>query len=472
MSDQILPVILAGGAGTRLWPLSRELYPKQFLRLVGDETMLQLALGRLRALPTAPPILVCNNDHRFVVAEQCRQVGVSPGAILLEPQARNTAPALALAALHAAADGDRVLLVLPADSHIAPVAAFHAAVRTGLPLAREGAIVVFGTTPAAADTGFGYIRVGKARPDAAGVAEVAAFVEKPSRKLAEEFLASGRYRWNSGMFLLRAGVFLDEMRARRPEIHAACAAAMAAPRKDLDFVRPGDAFARSPAESIDYSVMEHTKRAVVVSTDMRFVDVGSWRAVADVNAKDADGNSVSGDVIAVGTTDSHLAASDRLVAAVGLRGMVVVETGDAVLVAAKDRVQDVKQVAERLRALGRDEHRAHATAYRPWGRAETFKKGDGFLVKRIAVAPGESLSLQLHRHRAEHWVVIRGEAEVRCGERVFRLAANESTYIPAGVRHRLANPGRQPLEVIEVQVGEHLSEDDIVRFADRYGRES
>ena len=471
MSDQFLPVILAGGAGTRLWPLSRELYPKQFLRLVGEQTMLQLALDRLRPLPAAPPILVCNHDHRFVVAEQCRQIGALPAAILLEPEARNTAPALALAALYAAADGDDVLLVLPADSHITPVAAFHAALEVGLPLAREGAIVVFGTAPTAAETGFGYIHVGKARPEAPGVAEVAAFVEKPSRKMAEKFLAHGGYRWNSGMFLLRASVYLDELRAFRPEIHANCADAMAARRKDLDFIRPGEAFARSPAESIDYAVMENTRRALVVSTDMRFADIGSWRAVSDTQAKDADGNSVSGDVIAIGTTDSHLASSDRLVAAVGLRGAVVVETTDAVLVAAKERIQDVRQVAERLRALGRDEHRSHTTSYRPWGQAETFKKGDGFLVKRICVAPEESLSLQLHRHRAEHWVVVRGEAEVRCGERVFRLAANESTYIPAGVRHRLANPTRHPLEVIEVQVGEHLCEDDIVRFADRYGRE-
>ena len=436
--------------------------------------MLQLALGRLRGLPATRPAIVCNNDHRFVVAEQCRQVGVSSRTIILEPASRNTAPALALAALQALADGDAasdpVLLALPADSHIEPTEAFHAAVRSGLPAAREGAIVVFGTVPTVPAPGFGYIEAGA--PRGRNVADVTAFVEKPSAELAEAFLASGKHLWNSGMFLLRASVYLDELRARRPGILAACQEAMAAQRKDLNFIRPSDAFARSPAESIDYAVMERTRRAVVVSAGMRFADMGSWQAVADAKRTDADGNTTSGDVIAVATRDSHLAAGDRLIAAVGLRDAVVVETADAVLVAAKNRVQDVKQVAERLRALGRDEHRVHATSYRPWGRAETFKRGDGFLVKRLTVTPGESLSLQLHRHRAEHWVVVRGEAEVQRDDQVFRLRANESTFIPAGERHRLTNPGESPLEVIEVQVGEHLSEDDIERFADRYGRES
>ena len=436
--------------------------------------MLQLTLERLRGLPAARPVIVCNDDHRFVVAEQCRQVGVSYHAIILEPAPRNTAPALALAALRALADGDAasdpVLLALPADSHIEPAEAFHAAVCSGLPAACEGAIVVFGTAPTAPTPGFGYIEVGA--PRGRNVAEVMAFVEKPSAELAEAFLANGKHLWNSGMFLVRARTYLDELRARRPGIFAVCQEAMAAQREDLNFIRPGDAFARSPAESIDHAVMEHTRRAVVVSADMRFADLGSWQAVADAQQADADGNTTSGDVIAVATRDSHLAAGDRLVAAVGLRDAVVVETADAVLVAAKSQVQDVKQIAERLRALGRDEHRVHATSYRPWGRAETFKRGDGFLVKRLTVTPGGSLSLQLHRHRAEHWVVVRGEAEVQRGDQVFRLRANESTFIPAGERHRLTNPGPSLLEVIEVQVGGHLSEDDIERLADRYGRES
>ena len=470
MSDEILPVILAGGAGTRLWPLSRELYPKQFLRLVGDKTMLQHTLARLGGLSAAAPVVVCNQEHRFVVAEQCRQVDVAPAAILLEPAARNTAPALALAALRAARDGDPVLLVLPADTHVAAPAALHSAWRKALPLAEDGRIVIFGATPTGAERGYGYIRAGAPVADAEGVAEVAEFTEKPSKKLAEQYAATRGMYWNSGMFLLRASVYLQELRTFRPDIHVACAKAVASERRDLDFVRLGDAFRDSPADSIDYAVMEHTRRACVLPADLGWTDMGSWKAVADAQPKAAHANTVSGDVIAVATTDSHLAANSRLVAAVGLRGTVVVETEDAVLVAAKDSVQDVKQVVDRLRGQDRGEHRVHTTSYRPWGRAETFRQGDGFLVKRITVMPGESLSLQMHHHRAEHWVVVRGEAEVRRGEAVFRLTANQSTYIPAGERHRLTNSGDEPLEVIEVQVGERLSEDDIVRYEDRYGR--
>ena len=470
VSDEILPVILAGGAGTRLWPMSRELYPKQFLRLVGDKTMLQHTLARLEGLPAGAPIIVCNHEHRFVVAEQCRQVGVEPSAILLEPAPRNTAPALALAALRAANAGDGVLLALPADNHIASIGPFHAALKRALPLAEEGRIVVFGTTPTGPETGYGYIRAGAPLADADGIAEVAAFTEKPSRQLAEQYAATDGMYWNSGMFLLRASVYLRELRAFRPDIHAACAKAVATERQDLDFVRPGHAFRASPADSIDYAVMEHTARACVMAADIDWADLGSWKAVADAQPKSAHANTLSGDVIAVSTTDSHLAANSRLVAAVGLRSTVIVETDDAVLVVAKDHVQDVKQVVDRLRTQARSEHRAHSTSYRPWGRAETFKAGAGFLVKRLTVAPGESLSLQMHHHRAEHWVVVRGEAEVQRGDATFRLTANQSTHIPAGERHRLTNPGAEPLEVIEVQVGEQLSEDDIVRFEDRYGR--
>lgn len=470
VSDEILPVILAGGAGTRLWPLSRELYPKQFLRLVGERTMLQHTLARLDGLRAAAPVVVCNHEHRFIVAEQCRQVGAVPAAILLEPASRNTAPALAAAALRAAGDGDPVLLVLPADTHVASTAALRNAWRKALPLARDGRIVVFGSTPTSAETGYGYIRAGAPVANAEGVAEVGEFTEKPSRELAEQYAASGGMYWNSGMFLLRASVYLQDLRAFRPDIHAACAKAVADERRDLEFVRLGDAFRDSPADSIDYAVMEHTRRACVLAADIGWTDMGSWKAVADAQPKAAHANTLSGDVIAVATTDSHLAASSRLVAAVGLRGTVVVETEDAVLVAAKESVQDVKQVVDRLRGQERGEHRVHTTSHRPWGRAEMLRQGDGFLVKRITVAPGESLSLQMHHHRAEHWVVVRGEAEVRRGDATFRLAANQSTYIPAGERHRLTNPGDEPLEVIEVQVGERLSEDDIVRFDDRYGR--
>ena len=470
VSDEILPVILAGGAGTRLWPLSRELYPKQFLRLVGDSTMLQHTLARLPGLSARPPVLVCHQDHRFVLAEQCRQVGAVPGAILLEPVSRNTAPALALAAFRALDDGDPVLLALPADSHIADATPFHAAVRRALPLAVDGRIVVFGTSPRGPETGYGYIRAGNAVPAIDGAAEVAAFTEKPSQAVAVRYAATPGMYWNSGMFLLRASVYLEELRAFRPAIHAACAKAVACERVDLDFLRPGDAFKDSPADSIDYAVMEHTRRACVLRTEIDWTDMGSWNAVAEAQSKDAHANTLGGDVIAVGTTGSHIAAGSRLVAAVGLSNTVVVETEDAVLVAAKERVQEVRQIVAQLRQAARSEHRANTTSYRPWGQAETFKIGEGFLVKRISVAPGQALSLQMHHHRAEHWVVVRGEAEVRRGAQTFTLAANESTYIPAGERHRLANRGDEPLEVIEVQVGEHLSEDDIVRFEDRYGR--
>ena len=471
MARAFLPVVLAGGAGTRLWPLSRELYPKQFLRLIGNATMLQHTLARLGGLDHAAPMIVCNHDHRFIVAEQSRQIDVQPSAIMLEPAARNTAPALALAALRAVQEGDPVLLALPADAYIGAVDAFQTAVRRALACAEQGAVVTFGVVPTRPETGYGYIRAGKLLADHEDAFEVEAFTEKPTQHVAEGYLATGGYFWNSGMFAVRASVYLKELQTFRPDIHAACAAAVAALRKDLDFLRPGDAFLDCPADSIDYAVMEQTQRAVVVPTKMDWTDLGSWRALSAIVDQDADGNSMHGDVIAVGTRGSHLTANDRLLAVVGMDQVVVVETSDAVLVAAKDRVQDVKAVVDELRRRARNEHHAHTTVYRPWGRAETFKSGDGFLVKRITVTPGEALSLQLHRHRAEHWVVVRGEATVQRGDEQFMVRADESTYIPIGARHRLSNRGATPLEVIEVQVGALLSEDDIERFDDRYGRE-
>ncbi len=465
----LLPVILAGGSGTRLWPLSRELYPKQFLSLVGESTMLQQTLARLDGLPHQAPVVVCNDECRFVVAEQCRQVGVEPGAIILEPAPRNTAPAVALAALRSVEEGgDPLLLVLPADGFIGSADDFLAAVNRAVAHAESGKIVTFGVVPSRPETGYGYIRAGAWIAD--GVAEVAAFTEKPAPKLAGQYLADGGYYWNSGMFLFRSRVYLDELRAFRPDIHRACVAALAAERTDLAFCRPGREFCDCPAESVDYAIMENTRRALVVTADMQWTDLGSWDALADVLNRDADGNVINGDVIAVQTRDSHLMANDRLIAAVGLDGAVVVETPDAVLVADRRRVQEVKSIVERLRQDSRQEHRLHTTVYRPWGHAETFKSGDGFLVKRITVNPGESLSLQMHHHRAEHWVVLQGEAEVVRGDDQFTLTADQSTYIPVGVRHRLANPGQEPLHLIEVQVGSYLSEDDIVRFEDRYGR--
>ena len=470
--NKVLPVILAGGSGTRLWPLSRELHPKQFLNLVGDKTLLQQTLARLDGLSREAPVIVCNHEHRFIVAEQCRQAGLEPGAIILEPTARNTAPALALAALRAVEDGDDpLLLVLPADHFVGSATGFRAAVERAAPFAEAGGIVTFGIVPSRPDTGYGYIRAGE--PTAVqGVDRVAAFVEKPASDTARQYLAAGGYYWNSGMFLMKAGVYLEELRSFRPDIVAACAAATAARRMDLErFYRPGEAFRDCPADSIDYAVMERTQRALVVAADMDWTDLGSWSALAGRLAHDAAGNTTRGDVVAVDTRNCHLSGSDRLVAAIGLDGVVVVETPDAVLVADKGRAQDVKKIVERLRRGNRDEHRLHTTVYRPWGHAETFKAGPGFLVKRITVAPGEALSLQMHRHRAEHWVVVRGEAAVQRDDEQFVLAADESTYIPVGARHRLANPGPAPLHLIEVQVGRHLSEDDIVRFDDRYGRE-
>ena len=472
MARNLLPVILAGGSGTRLWPLSRELYPKQFLNLVGDKTMLQQTLARLDGLVHEAPVIVCNEEHRFVVAEQCRLDQVVPGAIVLEPAARNTAPAVALAALRATGgQGDPLLLVLAADAHIGTVKGFLDAVRRALPFAEQGRLMVFGVVPTRPEPGYGYIKRGVSAADQA-IAEVAAFTEKPSEVVAERYLAAGGYYWNSGMFLFRASAYLDELRAFRPDIVDACEAAVAAETQDLAFSRPGKAFLDSPAESVDYAVMEKTRRAMVVVADMGWSDLGSWDALAEVLPRDADGNAVSGDVMAFNTRNSLLSASDRLVTALGLDGAIVVETSDAVLVADRKHAQHVKAVVDAMRAASRTEHRLHTTAYRPWGHAETYKAGPGFLVKRITVTPGESLSLQMHQHRAEHWVVVSGEAEVVRGEEQFALHPDESTYIPVGTRHRLANRGREPLVVIEVQVGETLSEDDIVRFDDRYGRAS
>ncbi len=468
--SRLQPVILAGGSGTRLWPLSRELYPKQFLSLIGDKTMLQQTLARLDGLPHVAPVIVCNEEHRFVVAEQCRLEGITPGAIVLEPARRSTAPAVALAALRAMREGaDPLLLVLAADSHVADGDSFRGAIRRAMPFAEQGKLMVFGASPTHPEPGYGYIRRGAASADPC-IAEVAAFTEKPSKALAERYLAEGGYTWNCGMFLFRASTFLDELQAFRPDIVAACTAAASDETLDLGFARPGKAFLDCPADSVDYAVMERTEKAMVVAADMGWADIGSWDALAANVPRDDAGNATRGDVIALDTRNSVLQSSDRLVAALGLKDVVVVETSDAVLVADRKRAQDVKALVDAMDSSSRAEHRLHTTAYRPWGHAETIKGGPGFLVKRITVSPGESLSLQLHRHRAEHWVVVRGQAEVTCGDEQFTLRPDESTYIPVGTRHRLANAESEPLVVIEVQVGETLSEDDIVRFDDRYGR--
>lgn len=467
----LLPVIMAGGSGTRLWPLSRELHPKQFLTLPGQtHSMLQATLARLDGLTSANPLVISNEAHRFIAAEQLRQMGKLAGNILLEPVGRNTAPAIALAALTATRDGaDPVLLVLAADHVIRDVQAFQAAVHQALPQAMAGRLVTFGIVPTAPETGYGYIRRGKPLGD--GLFEVAGFVEKPDLKTAEAYLASREYDWNSGMFLFRASVFLQELGIHRPDILAACRAALATQQNDLDFVRVDSAaFQACPSDSIDYAVMEKTAHAAVVPLAAGWSDVGAFSALWEVSAKDENGNALQGDVIAYDSRNCLVEAENGLVATVGLDDTIVVQTKDAVLVAARDRVQDVKKIVEMLKAQGRSEHRLHRQVYRPWGHYDSIDAGARYQVKRIFVNPGAKLSVQMHHHRAEHWVVVSGTARVTLNGVDKLVTENESIYLPVGAVHALENPGKIPLELIEVQVGPYLGEDDIVRLEDRYGR--
>mgnify|MGYP001492371855 CR=1 FL=1 len=479
----IVPVILSGGAGTRLWPLSRELYPKQLLPLAGEHTMLQETLLRLEGLADlAAPLVVCNEAHRFLVAEQLREIGRVPAAILLEPVGRNTAPAVALAALQATAQGDNpLLLVLPADHVIRDDAALRRAIVAATGPATEGALLTFGIVPTVPETGYGYIRRGRRYEERdpridtetadLEVFTVAQFVEKPDRQSAENYLACGDYYWNSGMFLFRAADFLEELGRHAPSMLAACRAAWDGRVADLDFTRVDvEAFVACPADSIDYAVMEKTTRAAVIPLAAGWSDVGSWSALWEVGNGCTAGNVCQGDVIDIEVENSYLYAGSRLLAAIGLKDTVVVEMADAVLVAAKDRVQDVKRVVEHLKAMGRSEHLLHRKVNRPWGTYEGLDAGDGFLVKRITVNPGASLSLQRHRRRAEHWVVVRGTAKVICGDDILVRTANQSVYIPIGEIHRLENPGKILLEIIEVQTGDYLGEDDIERLEDKYNR--
>jgi len=470
----LIPVILSGGAGTRLWPLSRELYPKQFLPLISERTMIQETALRVAGLPTvAAPIVVCNEAHRFMVAEQLRQVAIEPQAILLEPVGRNTAPALAVAARCALASGRRgepspLLLVLPADHVLTDVAAFQRAVEAAIPAAREGRFVTFGVVPTHPETGYGYIRKG---PGADSVLAVTAFVEKPDAAQADRFIASGDYLWNSGMFLLSAQGYLDELKRLDPAMFAACETAFASAARDLDFIRlDRAAFEACRPDSIDYAVMEKTDRAAVVPLEAGWSDVGSWASLQDALPADAEGNVLRGDVLAEDSRDCLLYSSDRLVAAIGLDQHVVIETKDAVMVAPKDRVQDVKRLVERMKRAGRSEPGLHREVFRPWGSYDSIDAGERFQVKRLTVKPGAVLSLQLHRHRAEHWVVVKGIARITRGEEVFLLAENESTFIPVGTVHRIENPGDEPLQIIEVQSGSYFGEDDIIRLDDQYGR--
>ncbi len=464
---QLQPVLLSGGSGTRLWPLSREAYPKQFLPLAGDDTMVQATWRRVEALADRAPIVVANEEHRFLVAEQLRQIGAPVPAILLEPAGRNTAPAIAAAALQAMAGGaDPLLLVLPSDHVVRDVAGFQRAVRAASAAAEAGALVTFGIVPDAPETGFGYIQAQAGD----GLRQVLRFVEKPDAATARSYLDAGGYYWNSGMFLFRASRYLEELARFRPDIVDAVRAAHAAARYDGDFVRlDKDAFSACPSDSIDYAVMEKTADAMVLPVDIGWNDVGSWSALWDVAERDAHGNAHHGDVIAVDSRNSY-AYAQRLVALVGVDDIVVVETDDAVLVARKDKVQEVKQVVARLKQEQRSQAVLHREVHRPWGSYDSVDNGGRHQVKRIKVKPGAALSLQMHHHRAEHWIVVSGTAKVTRGDETLLLSENESTYIPLGVKHRLENPGKVPLELIEVQSGSYLGEDDIVRFEDVYGR--
>ena len=468
----LYPVILSGGSGTRLWPLSRKALPKQLLPLASDLTMVQETVRRLAGLPEiGQPLIVCNNDHRFLIAEQMREIGVAPLGIFLEPVGRNTAPAAAIAALTLLKrDPEAVMLLLPADHLIRDVPAFHSAIRQGMDAVAAGFLVTFGIVPDAPETGYGYIQHGAALPTG-GAHRVERFVEKPNLENAEKFLAAGDYFWNSGMFLFSCRQFLEELENTRPDILTACEESLNQGQHDLDFCRLDQtAFAGCPSDSIDYAVMEHTQHAAVVPTDIGWNDIGAWSALWDVGSKDANGNVLRGDVFLEGVENSLVRAESRMVAAIGVANLLIVETADAVLVADKSRAQDVKKVVDYLKASGRSEHEFHTRVFRPWGWYEGIDIGERFQVKRIMVKPGEKLSLQMHHHRAEHWIVVSGTARVTRDGVEELLSENQSTYIPLGTTHRLENPGRVPLHLIEVQSGSYLGEDDIVRFEDIYQR--
>ena len=483
------PVILAGGSGTRLWPLSREYFPKPFLNLTGDSSLFQGTILRLDGIEgISHPVVVCNEEHRFLVAEQAKEIGRPPLSIILEPVSRNTAPALTLAALAladpAARLDDPVMLVLPADHVIRDVSTFQSAVRAGVRLAASGSLVTFGIVPGSPETGYGYVKKGPALDSAreSGPFRVSAFVEKPNAVDAEAMVESGAFLWNSGMFVMRASVWLEQIEKYRPDIAVACSEAHANGSSDGDFLRPGrNAFESCPVDSIDYAVMERaageasTSASVdcaVVPMDAGWSDIGAWSALWEDGARDAEGNVLVGDVRAESTTGSLLIGTHRLLAAVGLEDVIAVETPDAVLVASKDSVQDVKGLVTTLRAEGRPEQENHRRVHRPWGSYETVDSGPGFQVKRLTVNPGAALSLQVHHRRAEHWVVVSGTARVVKGDERLSLNETESIYVPVGVKHRLENPGDAPVEIIEVQTGDYLGEDDIVRLEDRYHRDT
>ena len=473
VSARIQPAILCGGVGTRLWPLSRALYPKQLLALAGDRTLFQDTVLRVQdPRRFAPPLVIGNEEHRFILAEQLRAIEVTPAALVVEPVGRNTAPAATIAALLIARDDPTALmLLLPADHVIADTAAFRDAVDRGAAAAARGRLVAFGVEPTGPHCGYGYLQRGEPLDGIPGCFAVRRFVEKPDRRSAEEYLALGSYAWNSGIFLFPVSRWLSEIERRHPAILAACQQAVAERHDDLGFVKLGaEAFAASPADSIDYAIMEHVDDAVVVPVAMGWSDVGSWAALWEISPHDAAGNALRGDVLAVDVERSLLRSDGPALAAVGLRDIVIVATKDAVLAVPRERAEEVRAVVDRLGRSGRSEHRTHTVIYRPWGSYETIDLGPRYRVKRLVVNPGAQLSLQMHHHRAEHWVVVQGTARVTRDGTTMLLGENESTYIPMGTPHRLENPGRIPLQLVEVQTGSYLEEDDIVRFDDSYGR--
>lgn len=469
----LIPVIMAGGSGSRLWPLSRQLHPKQFLSLTSEHTMLQETCSRLSGIDHQPPLFICGEEHRFTVAEQLRLGGFEFDRILLEPEGRNTAPAVALAAiqaLHENPEQDPVLLVLAADHVIKDLPAFEQAVAAALLYAEQGSLVTFGIVPTSPETGYGYLKKGAVLPQ--GIAlRVDEFIEKPDQTTAEYYLSTGEYLWNSGMFMFKASRYLAELESQCPEILSVCQRAMSKATVDVDFIRPDrDLFVSCPENSIDYAVMEHTQDAVVIPIDCGWSDVGSWLALWEISEKDAQGNMIKGDVLTLDTENCYIQSERKLIATIGLNNIVIVESDDAIMVADKSQVQNVKAIVAELKHQGRSEANLHRKVHRPWGSYDAIDCGNRFQVKRIVVKAGAKLSLQMHHHRAEHWIVVSGTAVVTKGDKEFILSENESTYIPIGEVHRLENPGTIPLEMIEVQSGSYLGEDDIVRLEDNYGR--
>ncbi|MBF0167033.1 MAG: mannose-1-phosphate guanylyltransferase/mannose-6-phosphate isomerase [Alphaproteobacteria bacterium] len=469
---RIHPVILSGGAGTRLWPMSRALYPKQLLALVSERSMLEETLRRINSDAFADPLIICNEEHRFIVAEQARAMKAKPTAIILEPEGRNTAPAVAVAAhMLAALSPDTVMAIMPSDHSVLDTKAFRSAMTTAATAARAGYLVTFGIAPTAPETGYGYIKAGSPIKDQKGVSCVERFVEKPDLKTAKTYLADPAFSWNSGIFVMTAGTYLEELKKHHPEIVRATRISLANATRDLDFLRlEADSFAKATAQSIDYAVMEHTKKAAVIPVKMGWSDVGSWRALWEIAGKDESGNAISGDVLTDGVSNSFIRGDGTLVAVVGLDNVVVVATDDALLVSSMEKAQDVKRIAESLKKQGRKEHLSPSKVYRPWGYYQSLEEGERYQVKLIRVNPGAALSLQMHHHRAEHWVVVKGTAKVTRDDETILLHENQSTFIPLGVVHRLENPGKVPLSIIEVQSGGYLGEDDIVRIVDTYGR--